>query len=86
MDRFVNFIQIVGKFSSISLNERKMGFSFDGVFRFFEAFARNDQEEVIFQRKEEGEDDVQIMTVTMSKGLEFEIVFALGLASRTQRR
>ena len=51
-----------------------MGFSFDALapFAFLDNLAREDGEDTIYHRKEEGEDDVQIMTVHMSKGLEFE--------------
>jgi len=63
--------------------EMKMGFSFQGVFRFFQTLVQQDPDEAVLYRKEEGEDEVQIMTVHKSKGLEFEVVFALGLASKT---
>lgn len=60
--------------------EQQNGFTFEGVFQFFDKMGRDTD---LFQRKEEGEDDVQILTMHMSKGLEYSIVFALGLASRT---
>lgn len=63
--------------------EQMAGFTLDGALHFLASFAQQDKDEMVFQRKEQGEDDVQIMTVHMSKGLEFEFVFALGLASRT---
>jgi exodeoxyribonuclease V beta subunit len=63
--------------------EQKKGFSFEGALSFLDSFLTKDRDEAIYQRKEEGAGDVQIMTIHMSKGLEFPFVFALGLASRT---
>ena len=63
--------------------EQKIVFSFDAVFQWIDFMKRKSQEEKFFQIKEEGENDVQIMTMHMSKGLEFTCVFALGLSSRT---
>ncbi|HSW86811.1 MAG TPA: UvrD-helicase domain-containing protein [Rhabdochlamydiaceae bacterium] len=44
-----------------------------------------EEDERLKRRQEEAENSVSIMTIHMSKGLEFEIVFALGLASRLKR-
>lgn len=44
--------------------------------------AELDEEEGLKLRPQEDDEKVQIMTLFASKGLEFEIVFALGLASR----
>jgi exodeoxyribonuclease V beta subunit len=63
--------------------ERTHGFSFPGVFRFFESLEQMDPDEVPILRKETEEDAVQIMTMHVSKGLEFDIVFAIGASSRT---
>jgi exodeoxyribonuclease V beta subunit len=63
--------------------ERTAGFSFEGVARFFDRLDKMDPDEAICSRKEINEDAVQIMTMHVSKGLEFDIVFALGVGSRT---
>ena len=44
-----------------------------------------EEDERVKRRQEEAADCVSILTVHMSKGLEFEIVFALGLASGIKR-
>ena len=63
--------------------ERAMGFSFEGLGRFFESIQRMDPEEAPCQRKESDVEAVQVMTMHVSKGLEFDVVFALGLGART---
>jgi exodeoxyribonuclease V beta subunit len=63
--------------------EKKEGFSFDGLKRFLKSLRCLDAEEGGRRRMEVNEEAVQIMTLHISKGLEFEVVFALGLASRT---
>ncbi|HSX13971.1 MAG TPA: UvrD-helicase domain-containing protein [Chlamydiales bacterium] len=55
--------------------EQREGFSFVGMQRFFDGF------EMVRRRSDEVEDAVQILTLHVSKGLEFEIVFAMALAS-----
>lgn len=57
--------------------ERKEGFSFQGLLRFFTQF--DDQT----RRMEVNTEAVQVMTMHISKGLEFDVVFALGLMART---
>jgi len=64
--------------------EQRSGFSFEGVNRFFERIERMDPDDAICKRKEVDSDSVQIMTMHVSKGLEFDVVFALGVGSRTQ--
>jgi exodeoxyribonuclease V beta subunit len=63
--------------------ERSEGFSFEGAFRFLESIHQMDPDDALCRRRESDADAVQIMTMHVSKGLEFEIVFALGLAART---
>ncbi len=63
--------------------EKKEGFSFGGLVRFLKEFKSLDSEEGGRRRMEVDEEAVQIMTLHISKGLEFDVVFALGLASRT---
>lgn len=61
--------------------EQREGFSFVGLRRFLDAFEKLDVDEGSRRRVDESEDAVQILTLHVSKGLEFDIVFALGLAS-----
>jgi exodeoxyribonuclease V beta subunit len=61
--------------------EEREGFSFQGIERFFQEFAKLEGKEAILRRSKTDEDAVQIMTLHMSKGLEFDVVFALALAS-----
>ncbi len=63
--------------------ERLEGFSLAGALRFFETMQQMDPDEALVRRRDSDADAVQIMTMHVSKGLEFEIVFALGLGSRT---
>jgi len=64
--------------------EKREGFSFEGLKRALQHLQHLDPEEGgqrrILQADEEA---IQIMTLHISKGLEFDVVFALGLASRT---
>lgn len=63
--------------------EKEEGFSFEGLKRFLRRLKNLDPEEGGRRRMEVNEEAVQIMTLHISKGLEFDVVFALGLASRT---
>ncbi|MBX7067146.1 MAG: UvrD-helicase domain-containing protein [Parachlamydiales bacterium] len=63
--------------------EKNEGFSFEGLGRFLEHLKHLDPEEGASRRMEVDEEAVQIMTLHISKGLEFDVVFALGLATRT---
>ena len=63
--------------------EKKEGFSFEGLKRQLLNLEELNAEEGGRRRMESDEDAVQIMTLHISKGLEFDVVFALGLASRT---
>ncbi|HEY4255012.1 MAG TPA: UvrD-helicase domain-containing protein [Chlamydiales bacterium] len=64
--------------------ERKKGFSFEGLFRFFAQMHQTDPDEAIRKPKNLDANGVQILTMHKSKGLEFEIVFAVGVSARTQ--
>jgi exodeoxyribonuclease V beta subunit len=59
------------------------GFSFQGLFRFLDAMEMGDTSSGGQRRVQADANAVQILTLHISKGLEFEVVFALGLASRT---
>lgn len=59
------------------------GFSFEGLFRFLKELKQLDPFEEGRRRLEVDENAVQILTLHISKGLEFEVVFALGVGSRT---
>lgn len=63
--------------------EKEEGFSFEGLKRYLKKLKTLDPEEGGRRRMEVDEEAVQIMTLHISKGLEFDVVFALGLASRT---
>jgi len=63
--------------------ESKVGFSHEGVARFFAACRNQDPDDAPCVWKDTSSDAVQIMTMHVSKGLEFDIVFAPGLAERT---
>ncbi len=65
--------------------EKKEGFSFEGLKRFLKTLPDLGDEEGGKRRMEVDEEAVQIMTLHISKGLEFDVVFALGLASRTPK-
>lgn len=58
------------------------GFSFPGLFRFLKNFKTLDPSEGGRRRMEVDANAVQILTMHVSKGLEFDVVFALGVASR----
>lgn len=62
--------------------ESRSGFSFQGILRFLEEFEKLDPEEGGRRRLDTQQDAVQILTLHASKGLEFDIVFAFGLATR----
>lgn len=61
--------------------EKREGFSFEGVNRFLDRFEQLTAEEGGRRRRDGVEDAVQVITMHISKGLEFDVVFALGLAS-----
>ncbi len=61
--------------------EQREGFSFEGLKRFLNGFEKLEVEEGARRRMDEEEDAVQILTLHISKGLEFDIVFALALAT-----
>lgn len=61
--------------------EAKEGFSKEGLFDFLEEFKKLGIEEGGRRRGEARKEAVQILTLHISKGLEFDIVFALGVAS-----
>ncbi len=63
--------------------ERQEGFSFEGLQRVLERLKNQEPDEGGRLRVEVDEEAVQIMTLHISKGLEFDVVFALGLATRT---
>jgi len=63
--------------------EAQQGFSFEGLLRFFKDFEKLDATEGGRRRMEVDGNAVQILTLHISKGLEFDVVFALGLATRT---
>jgi exodeoxyribonuclease V beta subunit len=63
--------------------EKKHGFSFEGLQLFLEDLKQLPADEGGRRRMEVDEDAVQVMTLHMSKGLEFDVVFALALSSRT---
>jgi exodeoxyribonuclease V beta subunit len=64
--------------------ERKTGFSFEGLFRFFEQLRKMDPDDAPRKPKDLEVDGVQILTMHKSKGLEFEIVFAVGVGARSK--
>lgn len=59
--------------------EHREGFSFEGLERFFQEVESAEIE--IPQELSGGSEGVQVLTLHISKGLEFEIVFALAVAS-----
>ncbi len=61
--------------------EQNEGFSFLGLMRFLDEFEELDAEEGGRKEIEEGLNAVEILTMHVSKGLEFDIVFAWGLIS-----
>ncbi len=63
--------------------EKREGFSFLGLVRYLDTLQTLTVEEGGRRRMEVDDDAIQIMTLHNSKGLEFEVVFALGVASRT---
>ncbi|MBU6384101.1 MAG: UvrD-helicase domain-containing protein [Verrucomicrobia bacterium] len=63
--------------------EQKEGFSFEGLKRHLQTLKTLDSAEAPVRRMDVDEEAIQIMTLHISKGLEFDVVFALGLASRT---
>lgn len=62
--------------------EGRYGFSFEGLIRFLDEFEHLDPDEGGRRRVETDAEAVQILTLHVSKGLEFDVVFALGLAAR----
>ncbi len=63
--------------------EKKEGFSFEGLIRFLKTLRHLAPDEGGRRRMEVDEEAVQVMTMHISKGLEFDVVFALGLIART---
>lgn len=63
--------------------EKENGFSFEGLKRYLKELKNLKSEEGGRLRLNVDEEAIQIMTMHVSKGLEFDVVFALGLATRT---
>ncbi len=65
--------------------EQSEGFSLEGLDRMLRKILLDDvEEDGRFRRRAASDDEaVQVMTMHVSKGLEFEVVFALGLTART---
>lgn len=61
----------------------KHGFQFERAERFFHHLMQKHEDELPNQRGEGDQEGVQIMTMHASKGLEFDIVFATGLGSKS---
>lgn len=78
---FGDLLQIIERLLSLKVND------FEEIKRVFREIARADvDEESDLQRGADVEEDaVQIMTMHASKGLEFDVVFALGVASKTPK-
>ncbi len=71
-------LQIIQQSPSVDL------FSLDSFYAFYKRLAHLDPDDEILKVAAESEEDqVIIMTIHASKGLEFDIVFALGLVSRS---
>ncbi len=63
--------------------EQAHGFSFEGLFRFLERVHHMDPDVAPCRMQDVDADGVQILTMHKSKGLEFDIVFALGVSARS---
>ncbi len=63
--------------------EKREGFSFEGLKRALQRLQKLKSDEGGARRMEVDEEAVQILTMHVSKGLEFDVVFALGLMTRT---
>jgi exodeoxyribonuclease V beta subunit len=70
-------------FEWLVLREKKQGFSFEGLKRSLADLETLSSDEGGRRRMESDQDAVQVMTLHISKGLEFDVVFALSLAYRT---
>lgn len=70
-------------FEWLFLWEKREGFSFEALTRALDHLEELDPEEGGRRRVESEPDAVQIMTLHVSKGLEFDVVFGLGLGRKT---
>lgn len=70
-------------FELLFLWEKREGFSFEGLTRYLNVLKTLKADEGGRRRMDCEENAVQVMTLHISKGLEFEVVFALGLSTRT---
>jgi exodeoxyribonuclease V beta subunit len=75
-----DFLQLT---EDLLLWEKKEGFSIDGILRYLRDLEHLDADQGGRRRVDAEEDAVQILTQHISKGLEFEVVFAVGLAVRS---
>ncbi|MDP1608287.1 MAG: UvrD-helicase domain-containing protein [Chlamydiales bacterium] len=68
--------------------EREEGFSFEGLLHTLEYIhqSRAEEDEELRQKTLNDEAAVQVMTMHVSKGLEFDIVFAVGLGAKTPKQ
>ena len=67
----------------IFLWEEREGFSISGFKSFLREFEFLSAEEGAFKKMDESKDAVQVLTLHVSKGLEFDVVFALALGSKS---
>ncbi len=67
--------------------ERAEGFSLEGLSRTLHKIRtiETEEDERVRRRLSSDDEAVQVMTMHVSKGLEFDVVFALGLASQTPK-
>ncbi|MEN9654381.1 MAG: exodeoxyribonuclease beta chain [Chlamydiota bacterium] len=66
--------------------EQEASFSFTRLIDWMRRFQHLDTEEGKYRRVDVRSDAVHIMTMHMSKGLEFDVVFAIGLATISKQR
>ncbi|MBX9744456.1 MAG: UvrD-helicase domain-containing protein, partial [Chlamydiales bacterium] len=68
--------------------EQKEGFSLEGLFHALQYIrqTRSEENEELRQKTLSDEAAVQVMTMHVSKGLEFDIVFAVGLGAKTPKQ
>lgn len=71
-DLYRDLLQLI----ELGANESKI---IESYIPYYESLKKDDPEKEVYKRRQNGSKEIQVMTIHASKGLEFDVVFAIGL-------